>query len=160
MFYVDRQRCARNRQLITSRRFCNFLFKSGPYKSVLSIPKIDSTIDCNETAIWYDALSNSNPAAKGSKEVDVPSTGPTVMGAKGDGTKLKPYILLPRKRAMPDLPKYGGRVVMKFEGINWMNQELTEDYLSKVISFPMFTQNRLLVWDSFKCHIVKPPKWP
>jgi len=34
---------------------------------------------------------------------------------------------------MPDLVKYGGHVVMNFEGTNWMNQEVTEDYLSKVI---------------------------
>ena len=59
----------------------------------------------------------------------------------------------------PDLvAKYGGRVVMTFEGTNWMNQELTEDYLSKVIGFPMFTPNRLLVWDSFKCHISEATK--
>lgn len=122
-------------------------------------------IACDETAIWYDALSNSTLAAKGSKEVAVRSTGHSksritvMLSAKGDGTKLKPYILLPRKRAMPDLvAKYGGRVDMTFEGTNWMNQELTEDYLSKVIGFPMFTPNRLLVWDSFKCHISEATK--
>ena len=59
---------------------------------------------------------------------------------------------------MPDLVKYGDYVVMKFQRTNWMNQELTEDYLSKVIGFPMFTQNRLLVWDSFKCHISEATK--
>ena len=116
-------------------------------------------IACDETAIWYDTLSNSALAAKGSKEVAVRSTGNSknqitiMLSAKGDGTKLKPYILLSRKRAMPDLVKYGGRVVMKFEETNRMNQELTEDYLRKVIGFPLFTPSRLLVWDSFKCHI-------
>ena len=115
-------------------------------------------IACDETVIWYDALFNSTVADKGSKEVAARSTGHSktqmtvMLSAKGDGTKLKSYILLPRKRAMPDLVKYDGRVVMKFEGTN-RNQELTEDYLSKVIGFRMSTPNWLLVWDSFKCHI-------
>ena len=91
-------------------------------------------IPCDELGIWYDALSNSTLAAKGSKEVAVRSTGHSknqitvMLFAKGDETKLKPYILLPRKRAMPDIAKNGGRVVMKFEETSWMNQELTEDY--------------------------------
>ena len=122
-------------------------------------------IACDETALWYDALSNSTLAAKSSKAVAVRSTGHTknpitvTLSTKGDGNKLKPYILLPRKRAMPDLvAEYGGCVVMTFEGTNWMNQELTGDYLSKVIGFPIFTPNWLLVWDSFKCHISEATK--
>ena len=53
-------------------------------------------IACDQTAIWYDALSNSTLAAKGSKEVAVRSTGHSkhqitvMLSAKGDGTKLKP----------------------------------------------------------------------
>ena len=60
-----------------------------------------------------------------------------MLSSKRDGTKLKPYILLPRKLAMLDLFKYGGCVIMKIEGTNWRNQELAEDYLSNVIGFPM-----------------------
>ena len=55
---------------------------------------------------------------------------------------------------MPDLvKKFSGKAVLKFEASNWMNQSLTEDYLKLVIVAPMFTPRRLLVWDSFKCHI-------
>ena len=39
-----------------------------------------------------------------------------------------------------------------------MNQALTEDYLNCVIGVPMFTPQRLLVWDSFKYHVSKGTK--
>ena len=42
---------------------------------------------------------------------------------------------------------------MRFEGTNWTNEVLTEDYLQNVIGPPKFTPQRLLVWDSFRCHI-------
>ena len=89
---------------------------------------------CDETAIWYNAMANSTVADKGSKEVSVRSTGHTknrltvFLSAKCDGTMLKPYILLPRKRPLPELVKrFRGKAVLKFEGTNWMKQALTED---------------------------------
>ena len=39
-----------------------------------------------------------------------------------------------------------------------MNQTLTEDYLNCVVGVSMFTPQRLLVWDSFKCHVSKDTK--
>ena len=39
-----------------------------------------------------------------------------------------------------------------------MNQTLTEDYINRVIGGPTFTSHRLLVWDSFKCHVSKDSK--
>ena len=39
-----------------------------------------------------------------------------------------------------------------------MNQALTEDYINRVIGRPTFTPHRLLVWDSFKCHVSKDSK--
>ena len=112
----------------------------------------NAIITCDETAIWYDVQLN-GVADKGSKEVSVRSTGhtknrPTVfLSAKGDG--LNPYILLPRKRPLPELVKrFRGKGV--FQRTNRMNQALTEDYLQNVIGPPMFTTQRLLVWDSFR----------
>ena len=60
-------------------------------------------IACDETAIWYDAFSKSSAEEKGCKEVSIHLTGhaknclTVLFSAKGDGTKLKPYILLSRK---------------------------------------------------------------
>ena len=105
----------------------------------MNIPD-NAIIACDETAIWYDAMSNLTVADKGSKEASVRSTGHTknrltvFLSAKGDGTKLKPYILPPRKRPLPELVKrFRGKAVLKFEGMNGMNQALTEDYLQSVI---------------------------
>ena len=56
---------------------------------------------CDETAIWYDAISKLTVQEKGCKEVSVRSTGhaknrlTVLSSAKVDGTKLKLYILLP-----------------------------------------------------------------
>ena len=67
--------------------------------------------------------------------------------SKVDGTKLKPYVIIPRKRQLPDLVKtFSGKAVLKFEGSNWMKQPLADN------GAPMFTPQRLLVWGSFKCH--------
>ena len=122
-------------------------------------------IACDETAIWYDAISKPAVEEKGCKEVSVLSTGhvknslTVLLSAKGDGTKLKPYILLPKKRPVPQLVrKYGSKAILVFQGTTCMNQALTEDYLNCIIGVPMFTPHRLLVWDSFSCHVSKDTK--
>ena len=78
-------------------------------------------IACNETAVWYDAISKSTAEEKGCKEVSVRSTGhvknrlTVLLSAKGDGTKLKPYILLQRKRRVPELvKKFGSKTISVF----------------------------------------------
>ena len=56
-------------------------------------------IACDETAIWYDAISKSAVEEKGCKEASVRSTRHSknhlnmLLAAKGNGTKLKPLIL-------------------------------------------------------------------
>lgn len=75
-----------------------------------------------------------------------------MLSAKADGTKLKPFVLLPRKRQIKELDKYRGKLVIKYEGTSWMNEKLTETYIKDLIEPSLFGR-RLLVWDSFKCHI-------
>ena len=66
---------------------------------------------CDESTIWLDATSSSTVSESGSREVSVRSTGhekvrlAVLLCAQADGLKLKPYILLPRRRSMPDLVK-------------------------------------------------------
>ena len=122
-------------------------------------------IACDETAIWYDAISKSTVEEKGCEEVFVRSTGhaknrlTVLLSAKGDATKLKPYVLLPRKRLVPELvKKFGSKTILVFQGTNCMNQALTEDYVNCVIGGPMFTPHRLFVWESFKFHVSKDTK--
>ena len=55
---------------------------------------------------------------------------------------------------MPELvKKFGSKAILVFQGTNCMNQAFMEDYLNCIIREPMFTPHRLLVWDSFKCHV-------
>ena len=93
---------------------------------------------------WYDAISKSTIQEKDCKEVSVCSTGDTrnrltvLQRVKSDGTKLKPYILLPRKRHVLELvKKFGSKEILVFQGTNSMNQAITEDYLNCVIGGPI-----------------------
>ena len=85
----------------------------------------------DETAVWYDTISKQTVEEKSCKEVSVRLTGhaknrlTVLLSAKGDGTKLKPYILLPRKRPVPELvKKFGSKAILVFQGMNCMNQAL------------------------------------
>ena len=162
LFYDDQQRCSRSHHLTTLRRFSHFLFMSGPCKHVLStlttaskpaMKQLYGMMQYPILLLLLRVLTKLRSTGYSKNRITV------MLSVKGDGTKLKPYILLPQKRSLPDLiAKYGGHVIMTFEGTNWLNQELTDDYLSKVISFPMLTPNRLLVSNSFKCHIIEATK--
>ena len=75
-----------------------------------------------------------------------------MLTAKADGTKLGPFVLLNRKRPIKELEQFRGQLIIKYEGTNWMNDDLTEMYIKEVIDKKLFGR-RLLVWDSFKCNI-------
>ena len=99
-------------------------------------------IACDEYPIWYDNISNSTVEKIGCKEVSVRSIGHTkipltvLLSAMDDGTKLKPYILLARKRHVPELvKKFGSKAILVFQGTNGMNQAIMEDYLDRVIGY-------------------------
>ena len=81
-----------------------------------------------------------------------------MLTAKENGSKCLPYVLLNRKRPIAEVVrKYEGRVVINWAGKSWMNDATTKDYLLKIIGHEMF-QKRLLVWDSFRCHLGKDTK--
>ena len=75
-----------------------------------------------------------------------------MLTAKADGTKLRPFVLLNRKRPITELEQFRAQFIVKYEETNWMNDDLTELYVKEVIDKNLFGR-RLLVWDSFKCHI-------
>ena len=120
---------------------------------------------CDETAVWLDATSGTTLTDKGAKDVAARTTGhekmriTVMLCGKADGTKCKPFILLPRKRPIADLVKnYGNRASLQFKGTTWMNQELTTNFLHAVIGGTVFRRTRLLVWGSFRPHISKDTK--
>jgi hypothetical protein len=76
-----------------------------------------------------------------------------MLTARSDGYKLKPFVLVNRKRQdSVIIKKYKNKLNLCWQGKIWMNDNLTEDYLRKTFG-PGFFYRRLLVWDSFRCHI-------
>lgn len=66
-----------------------------------ALPEI---IAADETAVWPDAVGNTTVEYRGEKTVGIRSTGhdklriTVLLSAKADGTKLRPYVLLDRKK--------------------------------------------------------------
>jgi hypothetical protein len=76
-----------------------------------------------------------------------------MLTARSDGTKLKAMVLLPRKKSDKKIDAaFGKKLVLVYEGTVWMNDQLTGIYLDRVFGQSLFGK-RLLVWDSFRCHI-------
>ena len=96
---------------------------------------------------------------RGARDVTVQTLGHekvhiTVMFcARANGTKCKPYVLLNHKRPVPAVVnKFSSQLVLSWAGKVWMDNSLTEDLLRAVVG-PLSFGKRLLVWDSFRCHI-------
>lgn len=64
---------------------------------------LKNIVNCDETAVWLDMPSNTTVDERGAKEINVKTTGhektrvTVTLTAKGDGTKLEPYVLLNSK---------------------------------------------------------------
>ena len=81
-----------------AEKIINFLCYVRHIRRSVNIPD-NAIIACDETAIWYDAMTNSTVTDKAPKEASVRSTGhakqtrlTVFLSAKGDGTKLKPIF--------------------------------------------------------------------
>ncbi len=110
----------------------------------------------DETPVWLEQVANTTIEKKGSKEVPVKSAGhekvrlTVVLTARADGTKLKPYIIIPRRRPIKELETLTG-IVCAYDNKSWMDDSLTIDYLNRVVGRFSFSK-RLMIWDSFRCH--------
>jgi hypothetical protein len=76
-----------------------------------------------------------------------------ILCARSDGKKMPPFVLLPKKRPDPKIQeKYGKVLHLVWSGKIWMDDFLTSVFLNRVFGPKLFVE-RLLVWDSFRCHI-------
>ncbi len=76
-----------------------------------------------------------------------------MLTARDDGKKCLPYVLLPRSRPDKTIDaKFHNKLVLKWAGKVWMDDDLTDDYLQRVIGQTLFGK-RMIVWDAFRCHI-------
>ena len=84
-------------------------------------------IACDETPLWFEGVESTTVNKSGAKEVPIVSTGPekmrcTVMlSAKADGKKLKPFVVLKRRRPLPDLEKKFPDIEIGYSDNGWMN---------------------------------------
>ena len=75
----------------------------------------------------------------GANSVPIKSTGhekvriTVVLTAKADGSKLKSYIRIPRKREIKELQNLTCDVILSYNQKSWMDNELTKDYIQRVI---------------------------
>ena len=103
----------------------------------------------DETPVWVEPLAETTIDRKGVKSVPIKSTGhekvrlTVALTAKVDGTKLKPYIIIPRKREIKELKDSIKDVVLSFNQKSWMDNQLTKDYLQRVIG--QLTFNKRLI---------------
>lgn len=120
-------------------------------------------IGCDETPVWFEGVGATTVNRAGAKDVALLSTGhekmrcTVMLSAKADGRKLKPYVVLKRKRPLTELEKQFPEIVLGYSGNGWMNESLTADYLRRIIGSFSF-KRRLLVWDSYRCHIMNSTK--
>jgi hypothetical protein len=111
----------------------------------------------DETPIWLDMAADTTVDHIGSRSVPIKSTGnekariTVCLAAKADGTKLPPFLIFKGKRPDKELLKVSG-VVCVMNDKAWMNEELTQQWLSRVWGTFAFGR-RLLVWDAFRCHL-------
>lgn len=118
----------------------------------------DRIIAMDETAVFFDMTSNSTVEKSGVKTVSVRSTGhekalvTVVLAAKGNGEKLKPFIVF--KQAVREVKAMqsinGVKIISTKNG--WMNEDTTCEWLDSVLGKLNFGK-RILVWDSYRCHI-------
>ncbi|KAG7269084.1 hypothetical protein CRUP_002942 [Coryphaenoides rupestris] len=135
--------------------FVDFFGKAVSSKGILE----KDIIAMDETAVWFDMVSPSTVDKRGAKSVALKTTGrekshlTVVLAAKADGTKLKPYIVFKgAKRDVKAMQQQVPRAVIATSVNGWMNDTLTTHWLLNVVGKFSFTP-RVLVWDSYRCHI-------
>ena len=110
----------------------------------------------DETPIWADTPSKTTVDQRGLKTVPIKSTGhekqrmAICLAVKADGSTMKPFIVIPGKKVKSEIAAIKGAIA-KCSANRWMNDELTEDWVSQMWGSLAFNK-RFLVLDSFKCH--------
>lgn len=117
---------------------------------------LSSIIAADETAVWLDCVSDTTIETKGARQVVVKSTGhekvriTAMLSAAGNGMKLKPFVLINRKRPVKALEKFKNKLTFAFAGTTWMNDALALQYIDDVLGNSLFARR---LFNSFKSHI-------
>ncbi len=121
---------------------------------------LSSIYACDETPVWVEVDTPTTIERTGSSEVSVRTFGggktrvSVMLTARADGKKLKPMVVLKRKKPLPELEQEFRRdLLISYQSKGWFDQKMTETFLERQIGQSMFGERRLLVWDSYSCHI-------
>lgn len=113
-------------------------------------------INMDEMPIWLDMPGTYTAEAVGMKTISMLSTGheksriTVMLGAKADGTKLKPMVLFKGVRRPQRIPS---GIVVYMTPNAWANEEVVKAWLWLVYGRDN-QQRRLLVWDALSAHRV------
>ncbi|XP_037617888.1 uncharacterized protein LOC119483644 [Sebastes umbrosus] len=121
--------------------FIDYVGKTVSSKQILE----RDIIAMDETAVCFDDTAPHTTDAKGHKKNHLT----VVLAATADGTKLKPFIVF-RGASMQQQQLSGAVVNASVNG--WMSDALTAHWLQSVVG-KSSAAPRLLVWDSYRCHI-------
>uniref|UniRef100_A0A8R1I8G0 DDE-1 domain-containing protein n=2 Tax=Caenorhabditis japonica TaxID=281687 RepID=A0A8R1I8G0_CAEJA len=141
----------------------NYLDKIASFVLYLEKIRQETTYDyiygCDETAVYLDCSHSKTVAEKGSRQVSVRNTGhekahiTVMLTARSDGFKCKPFVLLPNKRPIPSIiEEFGKDLELSWCDRSFFNDAITKEFLIKIMGNSLFAK-RLLVWDSYRCHL-------
>ena len=145
-------------KIVDFHRFVINSRKKGNYELV-NIGNMD------ETPVWFDMPSARIVSARGEKTVSITTTGHkksrfmVVLSYLVDATKLKPMVIFKRKTQPKE--KFPPGVVVHHHHKGWMDEDGMKLWIEKVWrSRPggLLRKRSLLVWDSFRAHLVDPVK--
>ena len=131
--------------------------------------------------MWLVCLTKSSLDEKGSREVGIRYCGASHMRltvllcARADGHKLRPLVVLNRKRVIPELDKFrcvyltlNVRVLIKLliellyysnrleliygKQQSWIEYEKLDYWLRHCVSRNIFERSKFLVWDELRAH--------
>ena len=144
-----------------TEKLVNFVLHVSRSRTIYNITA-EKIFAMDETCVWFDMPGETTIAEKGSKTVSIKSTGhekanaTVCLTARGDGRKMLPLIVFKgAKRDCDRLQGVDGRQAVILSTVSgWMDQQATHDYIDRVL--PLSNEERILVWDSFRCHISGP----
>lgn len=112
-------------------------------------------IATDETAVWQDMLSSTTVDNVGEKSIRLKTTGHEkskvsfCLTAKAEGTKLKPFVVLPgAKRETKQLnEEFKNKCFVASSMNGWMNEDVTHEWMQGLLGKFSFT-HWMLAWDS------------
>ena len=118
---------------------------------------ISNIANADQTPLTFDLPSNQTIDFKGASSVTMKSTGNEknrfniMLGAYGDGTKMRPYIIFKRK-TLPKNIKWPKGVEVRCHPKGWMDEKFTKDWIYSVFIKYSSSKKTMLVLDAFRCH--------